>query len=303
MSFSFYVPSPTLPRLGEVLEALPFADVRCCEEARSEEEELFDRAAHWPDRHLHFYRDGLSTCAVEVYWEDGAFQVRVMAFAAPEEYELALEFAEFFARRSGTTVRPEDGDAMTVEELRRKYDPDWIAGQVASLFSMLPTIVRDSEGSCQVPGPVRLFHVGRRLLGELEAAGPPEELRERLLAKMREVQYVDPEEYFCASAMEVRPQGSDKTFSVAAFGPEVRYLFPSVDYLAVIESGKGVFFIPYEALPEVAPGRWSWLDEHQTLVEPFEPDEWPALLERARRHEVEPEPKRAPRGRYPEDDE
>src|SRR4051812_20256110 len=121
MSFSFYIPAPTLPRLGEALEALPFSDVLCSEETRSEEEEQFDRGAHWPDRHLHFYRDGLSTCAVEVYWEDGAFQVRVMAFSAPEEYELALEFADFFARRCDTTVRPEDDEELAVEEFRARY--------------------------------------------------------------------------------------------------------------------------------------------------------------------------------------
>ncbi len=292
MSFSFYVSSPTLPRFGGVVDALPFADVRCREE---DEEDGFDRDAHWPDRRLHFYRDGLSTCAVEVYWDDGRFEVRVFAFAAAEEYELAVELAAYLAGRCGTNVRPEDADEeLTVEELRARYGPEWAAGQVASLFSALPHIVSDAEGVCRIPGAVRQFFIGPRLLGELEAAGPPGQLADRAVAAMRRVQYVDPEDYFFASAMEVQPRDSDRTFTVAAWAAEVRYLFPDVDYLALVEEGGSLFFIPYEALPAVALDRWQWLDEAQTLVEPFTPEEWPALVERARRHAVEPEPKRPP---------
>lgn len=297
MSFSFYVASPTLPRLGEVLEALP-SDVRCSEETRSPEGESFDRNAHWPDRRLHFYREGRSTCSVEVYWQDGQFQVRVFAFAVAEEYELALAFARCFARRAETGIRPEDGEELPVCAARTRYGPGWAATQVRELFSMLPVMVRQSDSVCQLPGALRPFYLGPRLLGELEAAGPPEELTQRIIEAMRRVQYVDPEEYFCGSAIEVSARDSDESFTVAAWGPEVRYLFPAVDYLAVIESEQGGhFMIPSEALSEVADDRWRWLDEVQTLVEAFTPEEWPALLERARRHRVEPEGKRRARGR------
>jgi hypothetical protein len=301
MSFSFYVASPTLPRLGEVLDALP-CDVRCTEETRSQEGDLFDRNAHWPDRRLHFYRDAISTCAVEVYWQDGQFQVRVFAFAVPEEYELALAFAECFARRAEAGIRPEDADELPFNEVRACYGPSWAATQVEALFSMLPVMVRQADSVCQLPGAVRPFYLGPRLLGELEAAGPAAELTSRLIEAMRRVQYVDPEEYFCGSAIEVSAKDSDESFTVAAWGPEVNYLFPSVDYLAVIEGEQGShFMIPYEALPEVAGDRWRWLDEAQTLVEAFSPEEWPALLERARPHRVEPEGKRRARGRPPEE--
>jgi hypothetical protein len=293
MSFSFYVASPTLPRFGAVLAALPFSDVRCSEETRSEEGELFDRDAHWPDRRLHFYREGVSTCAVEVYWEDGTFQVRVFAFAVPEEYELALAFAQHFAQRAESDIRPEDSEELSLAETLKRYGPDWGRTQAEALFSMLPTMVRQADGVCQLPGAIRPFYLGPRLLGELVAAGPPNELTQRLVEAMRRTQYIDPEEYFCGSAIQVTAKDSEDSFLVAAWGPEVRYLFPSVDYLAVIEGEQGGhFMIPYEALPEVAGDRWRWLDEVQTLVEAFAPEEWPALLERARRHKVEPAARR-----------
>lgn len=301
MSFSFYVASPTLPRLGEVLKALPFTDVRCSEESRSEESDLFDLDAHWPDRRLHFYRDGISTCAVEVYWQDGQFQVRVFAFAVPEEYELALAFAECFALRSEVGIQPEDGEEMPLAEVRQRCGPEWAAAQAEALFSMLPVMVRQADGVCQLPGAVRPFYLGPRLLGELEDAGPTAELMARLVEAMRRVQYADADEYYCGSAIEVSARDSDESFTVAAWGSEVNYLFPAVDYLAVIEGEEGRhFLIPYEALAEVAGDRWRWLDEVQTLVEAFAPEEWPALLERARRHRVEPEGKRRARGRREE---
>ena len=274
------------------------SDLRCSEETRSAGSELFDHNAHWPDRRLHFYRERISTCAVEVYWQDGQFQVRVFAFAVAEEYALALALAECFARRAETGIRPEDNDELPIPEVRARYGPEWAARQVEALFSMLPVMVRQAEGVCQLPGAVRPFYVGPRLLGELEAAGPPAELSQRLVEAIRRVQYVDPEEYFCGSAIEVSARDSEESFTVAAWGPEVKYLFPAVDYLAVIESEEGGhFLIPYEALPTVAGDRWRWLDEVQTLVEAFAPEEWPALLERARLHRVEPEGKRPARGR------
>jgi hypothetical protein len=46
--------------------------------------------------------------------------------------------------------------------------------------------------------------------------------------------------------------------------------------------------VPYRALPEIAGDRVTFLDEVQTLVEPFDDYEWPELLERARRHAVDP---------------
>jgi hypothetical protein len=125
---------------------------------------------------------------------------------------------------------------------------------------------------------------------ELTEGGPESELPQRIIDAMRKVQHVDPEEYFCASVMEVKSKTDDQSFTVTAWGPGVRYLFPNVEYLAVIEDmeGEGHFLVPYEAIQEIAGDHCSLIDEKQTLVEPFDDDEWPELIKRARKHEVDP---------------
>src|SRR5262249_28608280 len=97
-------------------------------------------------------------------------------------------------------------------------------------------------------------------------------------------------------------KAEEDSFTVTAWGPGVRYLFPNVEYLAVIEDmeGEGHFLVPYEAVKEIAGDHCSWIDEKQTLVEPFDEDEWPELLARARKHEVDPSEAGKDKGNKPE---
>ncbi len=295
MSFSFYLDLPKAPPLGELLEPIPY-DILCVEE------DEIDPDDDWPEGYTHLYREGLSTCAVEIDREDNRFQVRIMAFCSPEDYELALTVVELLAKWGNVeTIEPEDGEPMSLKELKAQYGKEWIADQVKSLFSMLPAMVeKEKDAALQVPGAVRPFWIGPRLMKELVDAGPEGTLPQRIIAAIRKVQYIDPEEYFCATVMEVSSKKNDdkaddktddKSFTVTAWGPGVRYVFPNVDYLAVIEDmeGEGHFLVPYEAVHEIAGDHCSWLDEKQTLVEPFDEDEWPELLARARKHEVDPD--------------
>jgi hypothetical protein len=306
MSFSFTVKAPVRPRYGAIVEDLPFPEVCCCEErdeaeardtgrgdedeeavAWDEEDEGFDLDAPWPEEPLHFYLPGVSIRAIEAVWEDGRFQVRIMAFSAPEEYELAFAFLERAAELYDSDVEPEDGEALPLTRLREEYGPAWVEGQVA-MFHMLPQLMRQHRTTLQITGPVRPFHLGPRLLAELEEAGPPEGLPERLIALMRRVQYIDPEEYYCADALRFEKKGGGKVITLTAWGPNVRYLFPEVQYLAVMEGAQKHFMIPYRVLLEIAGERVTFLDEVQTLVEPFDDYEWPDLLERAREYAVDP---------------
>jgi hypothetical protein len=285
MSFSFYLDLPKPPPLGGLLEPIPY-DILCVEE------EEIDPADDWPEGYTHLFREHLSTCAVEIKRVTSRFQVRIMDFAAPEDYELALGVVEQLAKWGQVeTIEPEDLEPMPLAALQKRYGNQWIAEQVQSLFGMLPGMVaKEKDASLQVPGPVRPFWIGPRLLKELMEAGPEKSLPERIIAAIRKVQYVDPEEYFCAAVMEVSSKTTDESFTVTAWGPGVRYLFPNVEYLAVIEDMEGEehFLVPYKAIHEIAGDYCSWLDEEQTVVEPFDDDEWPKVLERARKHEVDP---------------
>jgi hypothetical protein len=304
MSFSFYVQAPSRPALRQLLEDLPFEEIRCCEEDTAEEEEADDEEEaqeaeeeeasadeatdDWPGDFVHLYRAERSLRALELSWDDGTFQVRIMAFSSPEDYELALAIVGRAAEFYESEVTPEDGDAIPLGQFRRKYSQAWAAREIEVLFEMLPKMLDKETGTLQLMGAVRPFHLGQRLMGELRAAGPAEGLTDRIIEAMRRVQNVDQDEYYCASALRVEPRNGGKKFTVAAWAPGVRYLFPQVDYLAVIEPPSGHFLVPYKKLSAIAGDRWSWLDEEQTLVEPFEDEEWTALLERARPFATDP---------------
>src|SRR5579871_2701664 len=139
MSFSFYLDLPKAPPLGELLEPIPY-DILCVEE------DEIDPDDDWPEGYTHLYREGLSTCAVEIDREDNRFQVRIMAFCSPEDYELALTVVELLAKWGNVeTIEPEDGEPMSLKELKAQYGKEWIADQVKSLFSMLPAMVEKEK--------------------------------------------------------------------------------------------------------------------------------------------------------------
>ena len=71
-------------------------------------------------------------------------------------------------------------------------------------------------------------------------------------------------------------------------------------------NGSDFVYVPYAVLPELAAGRFTWLDERQCIVQAFSEAEWPGLVERARRFTNTPtqrsaanEPKKMRKGWWP----
>ena len=82
--------------------------------------------------------------------------------------------------------------------------------------------------SLTLPGPVRAFCIGPRVLEELTSAGPPEQLTERLLARIRAVQYsVEAESYYPASVL----QASSGEEVARALGCDTKSLRPVMKQL------------------------------------------------------------------------
>ena len=284
MSHSFSVSGAFPPDYDELMQSLPFGDVV----ADPDQEE--PDGGPWPEGIRHYHRAGVSTRGVEVSWEDGTFAVRINTLAAPEDYDLALHFIEQAAEQLGSPVEPEGGDTLPADQLRDEYGVDW-ARQTNQfgLGAIGAMISGGKHTSLRLSGVIRDVHLGPRVWGELTAAGPDTEMLDRVVAFMRHVQYVNAdEEYFAASVMVIqkkkkgKKKGKDNEVTVAAFGPGVSYLFPSVEYLVVLgqEEGEPLLFVPSGNLPELLTGReWAWLDEEQTLVEPIPEDEWPQFRE------------------------
>lgn len=290
MSHTFSVAAPVPPDYSELMDGLPFEDV--VPDPGQEEPD----GGPWPEGIRHYYRDGISTRGVEVSWEDGVFAVRINTLAAPEDYDLALHFIECAAELLGVPIDPEGGDTIPADQLRAIYDADWVQQTNRAGLATVGALVSNNEyGSLRLGGVIREVHVGPRVWGELTAAGPPEEMLDRVVEFMRYVQYVNADEdYYAATVMTLQQQkksdGEARQITVTAFGPDVRYLFPSVEYLVLVgqEEDEPVMFVPYERLPELlADYEWEWLDEKQTLVEPVPEEDWNALRERAEAFSVE----------------
>jgi hypothetical protein len=137
-------------------------------------------------------------------------------------------------------------------------------------------------------GAVRPFYLGERMLAQLRAAEDPDGFGERLVAAIRGLQW-PPEDCYVAAQFGIRSPGG-REFTMAIWGEDVRYLFPPVDYLALLSPAGGGWdelAVPYAAAPDLARGRLRFADEKHVVVEPFVGPEWQGLLERARAQRVQ----------------
>jgi hypothetical protein len=282
VSFTFSVATASPPPLASISDRLGG-------DLRFEEDEAAGGATAWPPMCVHLYQPGVSTRSVELCHTGDAVKVRLLACSAPEDYELGLRVVQVVAELAGARVRPEDAGELAAGELDGRYGSEWAAGQVSASVGMLAALVR-KRGPVAMRGPVREFHVGRRLLAELED-GDDGKLAARLLDAFRRSQYVDPERYYEANPIEVAAADGRRTLEVVVWAPSsIGYLFSPVDYVFLMareQDGGDMLVVPFDAVPEIAGDRCIFLDERQLLVEPVGEQEWSGLSERAEPHRVE----------------
>jgi len=146
-------------------------------------------------------------------------------------------------------------------------------------------LVNEGRGTISIPGPNRSCEIGPRLLAELEAAGPPETLVERVLATMRRVQWDVPAGFrdagVFASGGNGDGEGARKTRFAVWIGEE-NLVLPHVDYVALRVTDGEIVIVPYAEVTRLAGAHATLLDESQLLVRAMGGDEWQAVVARAR---------------------
>lgn len=282
MSFSFYMDAR-----GRTISwgamARGLADPACVEDDVPPDDPLEEGAI------IHIYEPTRSARGVEVALNEGRVQVRFVVPSAPEDYLLGLRVIENTAKALGAKVEAEDEETpFPASELRKRYGGGWVKEQTEG---GLICLFEDDEGLHALSGPLRTVHIGKRLRSAFR--GLPEKERPKALFDLiRRAQYLDLDEWFQANAMLVRTKdGRERT--VAAFGSDCNYLFPPVDFLAVLprpadeleDSGEGepAIEVPFDALPGLVGDHASFLDEQSLLVRGFSADEWPEVVARAKR--------------------
>jgi len=296
MSQSFYIQVPQPPQFKAFLEGLNLPGLQCLGLTEWPD-------GPWQDGVLHFARKNLSACGVEVGYAEESLQVVISPLSSAEDFDLAFRFVEAFAAHAGAPVTREDGSVLPTAELRQHFGADWAAKfNDDFLQTKLEALkhglhyaknVRHYE---EVDGCLRPFCLGPRLLAELKAAGPENELAARVVEAVRNLQWT--EKYHYAEEIAVAAKGMDRPVAIALWEAGAAYLFPPVDLLVMKDKSAHPIHIPYGKLPDVAGPSCSYADEAQCFVEAVPDAEWPALLDRARAFQVsvEDQPAAPPAG-------
>ena len=121
-----------------------------------------------------------------------------------------------------------------------------------------------------MPGPNRACYIGERLLAELEAAGPPDTLSDRVLATMRRVQWDVPAGFRDAGVFVSGRAGDgdrpERETRFAIWLPAENLILPRVDYVALRVTEGEIVMVPFAAVAELAGPHGTLLDECQLLV-------------------------------------
>jgi hypothetical protein len=239
----------------------------------------------WPQGGVGLCREGRSTRTTEVDWQAGKLTIVIRALASSDDCDLALRVAEAAARLAGAaSVEADYFGAVDVADLRRLHTADWMREQADSGARALATLIRDGRGPLSMPGPKRSCFIGERLLAELEAAGPPEALSDRVLATMRRVQWNVPAGFREAGVFVSGggTNGHARETRFAVWLPGENLLFPRVDYVALRVTEGEIVMVSFAAVTELAGPRATLLDECQRLVSAVDGDDWTGLIARAR---------------------
>jgi hypothetical protein len=264
--------------------ALPTPDLAGLPEANADD--------GWPGGRLRLHRAGVSTRATELVAErEGRVRIEIRALAAPEDYDLALDVAEALARVAGVAaVEADYFGAVPLPDLRRLHGADWRQEQALSGARALAALIAEGRGPIAVPGPVRACWIGARLLGELERAGPPATLPDRMIATVRQLQWDLPAGTRDAGVFVSGGAAGDadgagapaRETRFAVWLPDEALVIPRVDYVALRAATGDVVMVSAATVPALAGPRATPLDECQLLVPPIPPDEWAAIVARAR---------------------
>ena len=278
MSYELHVAATAAPTWPALRQAIALDDLRALPRE--------DAAEGWPARGLRLCRVGRSVRITEVEWleSDRKLKIVLRALPSPEDCDLALRVVEAAAQLAGAAaVEADYFGTIDAGELRKLHTADWMHEQAESGTRILADLIREGRGPMSMPGPNRSCFIGTRLLAELEAAGPPATLSERVLATMRRVQWDVPAEFRDAGVFESgKDEALGRELRFAVWLPDENLVIPRVDYVALRVTKGEVLLVPFAAMPELAGPHGTLLDECQLLVRAMSSDDWTATIARAR---------------------
>ncbi len=285
MSFSFYVPCAEPPRFKHVVDTVNEPSWRCPEG---------DRIEKSPDAHgdwgggfrFHPYAEGRAARGVELAWEDGAFEVRIITCSSRGDHELGLAIVRALAFLAHAHVSPgtRDAGALPPMDFMRAYGDAWIDRSEQAGPAKVISVLQKKGGVVSIAGARRPFQCGPRFLEQLRATGSEDSLNERFMRALVALQSVD-ETFYRAEEPKLSTipgLSGNELRTVASWEPGVAYLFPHVDFFALSMPAGTPLYVPHADAAFVAGEAWTFMDETSALVMAIEGGAWPRLLMRAR---------------------
>ena len=156
--------------------------------------------------------------------------------------------------------------------------------QAESGTRVLAAMIREGRGPMGDAGTEpRLLRIGERLLAELEAAGPPESLTDRVLATA-------PRAVGRAAGLPRRGRvrvgrrrgGQGRETRFAVWLPGENLVTRASTTWRCGSPKAGFVMVPFDAVAALSGSHGAWLDECQLLVRAMGADEWKPVLARAR---------------------
>jgi hypothetical protein len=283
MSYAWYVPISSWLEDSQLLKRIGLPDLRCVQQPGDARAKLRRKPL--------FHREGVSLRNVEVEWTDGQAIVRLRTLCGADDVDLGLRLVEALAHEGAEgggerVIATGDDERLALSELRQRHDADWIARTRLAELDDMAAIIGQRSVTLGLAGPRRDFCLGPRTLARLRIHSDPRRRLERLHELMHRVQWVDRDgDYYAATRMTARSNGTGTQFAFTAWEPSLGYLFPRVDCLSLRNPGR-FMLVAYKRLPEMAGDHMAWLDDDHALVEKFTSDQLPALLDRAAGCEV-----------------
>lgn len=270
MSYTFTIAAPVTDTPAQLFAAAGFTDIVC--------REGIDLADAWPDGVTHFYQPGVSCRAIEFTSTPDEFEVRIMAHSSPEDVSLALGLIEAAARNAGVAIESEDGDTVTADEFRSRFDDAWVGNLVRSPFGML-NMIRNQGGTMTVHGAIRPMELGPAMLDEL-GFGRDDEFPARFFEAFRRLQWLDLDAYFEATVMAITPHGSTDQKTLCSIGaPDLAYLLNRVELIGAQTSDGELIFVPWDRLADAFGARFHRLHENLVTIDPIPAEDWPQVTQ------------------------
>ena len=284
MSILFDIPTTSPPPMDVVLRGIDVGLMA----ARP----VLPAAGAWPDGTTSLHLPRCSTRATELTWRAGSFTVKVFSLASESDWKLALRLVENVGHWAAVAIDCDTFNTMTADELCQGIPGDTWRTQAKSGIRAVSALIHEGRGPIEIPGPVRSFYVGPRMLDTLHGSDD-EETVSRWMAAMLRLQYFgldDDREHF-AGLFEAQRPGGGESFQFVIWTPNLTCGLPAVPLVAIggeDENDNDVIFVPADAVQSLAEGQWDWLDEKQRVVFGFDEARWPELRRKARRFATKP---------------